>query len=364
MMQSNNKVIISAAGSGKTTFIAKDSLSKQKKKILILTYTIDNLNEIKKKIIKLNGVIPSNIEIKSWFSFLLNEGVHPYQNYLYDKKRIKSIMFINGTSAKFVKKQDVEKYYLQSGEYIYTDKISLFVKECNTKSKGAVINRLELMHDTIYIDEVQDLAGYDLDILNLLFRSRINMIVVGDVRQATYSTNNSAKNKKYKGCNIYDLFINWQKNDICTIYHKKECFRSNQEICDLADSLYPEMEKTISKNIEDTGHDGVFIINGKDVDTYIKRFSPQLLRFDRRSKFDSENILNFGASKGLTFERVLIIPNGPMKKFLKTGDYSNIETSKAKYYVAFTRAQYSVGILYDGECKLKGINRFSLKSIY
>ncbi|MCY6957429.1 UvrD-helicase domain-containing protein [Clostridium brassicae] len=362
-MQLNNKVIISAAGSGKTTFIANDSLSKKNEKILILTYTIDNLNEIKKKIIKIHGVIPNNVKIQSWFSFLLSEGVRPYQNYLYEKKRIKTIFFTNKTSTRFVKKENVEKYYFKHGEEIYTDKISLFVKECNEKANGAVINRLELMYDRIYIDEVQDLAGYDFDILKLLFKSRINIRLVGDLRQATYSTNNSCKNKKYKGSNIYDLFIKWKNNNMCTIYHKNECFRSNQIICDLADSLYPEMEKTISKNYKITGHDGVFIINKKDADKYIKKFNPQLLRFDRRSKFNSENILNFGASKGLTFERVLIIPNGPMKKFLKTGDYSNLEASKAKYYVAFTRARYSIGILYDEVCRVQGINRFNVNDI-
>lgn len=357
-MQSKNKVIISAAGSGKTTFIVNDSLSKKDKKVLILTYTIDNLSEIKKKMIELNGVIPHNIEIKSWFSFLLSEGVRPYQNYLYEKKRIKSIMFTNGVSTRFVKKTDIEKYYLHSGEYIYTDKISLFVAECNNKSKGAVINRLELMYDTIYIDEVQDLAAYDFEILELLFKSKINMVLVGDIRQATYSTNNSYKYKKYKGSNIYELFKLWEKDDLCEIQHRNECYRSNQAICDLADSLYPDMEKTTSKNNEVTVHDGVFIVNEKDVDEYIKRFNPQLLRFDKRSKFDGENILNFGASKGLTFERVLIIPNGPIKKFLKVGDYSNIEASKAKYYVAFTRAKYSIGIIYDGVIKINSIKYY------
>lgn len=357
-MQSNNSVIISAAGSGKTTFIANNSLSKKNEKILILTYTIDNLNEIKKKIIEISGFIPNNIEVQSWFSFLLSECVRPYQNYLYDKKRIKTIFFTNGVSTKFVKKENVEKYYLKNGDEIYTDKISLFIKECNENSNGAVINRLELIYDSIYIDEVQDLAGDDLNLLELLFKSKINMVLVGDVRQATYSTNNSSKNKKYKGSNIYDLFLKWQKKNICTIYHKNECFRSNQAICDLSDSLYPEMKKTISKNHKITGHDGVFIINNKDIDNYIKKFNPQLLRFDKRSKFDSESILNFGASKGLTFERVLIIPNGPLKKFLETGEYSNIEASKAKYYVGFTRARYSVGILYDGVCKVEGIDKF------
>jgi superfamily I DNA/RNA helicase len=47
------------------------------------------------------------------------------------------------------------------------------VKECNEKSGGAVIHRLENIYNYIYIDEVQDLSGYDLDLIELLFRSKI-----------------------------------------------------------------------------------------------------------------------------------------------------------------------------------------------
>lgn len=360
MMQYNNKVIIAAAGSGKTTFIAKESISKDEK-ILILTYTNENLNEIRKKIIELQGVISSNITIRSWFSFLLSDGVRPYQNFLYDKQRINNICFTNSQSTRFIKKENIEKYYLKNGEDIYTDKISLFVKECNEKSNSAVINRLEAMFDKIYIDEVQDLSGYDLELLELLFKSKIEVILVGDIRQATYSTNNAPKNKKYIGNKIYDYFKFLEKKKMCTIIYRNECYRCNQSICDFADSLYPELEKSISKNNENTGHDGIFIINSKDISEYMRIYNPQVLRYDKNTKFDKDNVLNFGQSKGLTFNRVLIIPNGPIKKFLKTGDYLNIKASKAKIYVAFTRARYSVAILYDDKCLVDDIRKLTIK---
>lgn len=360
-MQLNNKVLISAAGSGKTTFIVNHALSQKKNKVLILTYTTDNLKQIKKKLIKKAGTIPSNITVKSWFSFLLTEGTRPYQNILYDKKRIKSIHFTQGKSTRYIKKSNIEKYYFKDGQYIYPDKISDFVCRCNKKAGNIVIDRLESMFDYIYIDEVQDLAGYDFDILDLLLSSKLNLVLVGDNRQATYFTNYSPKYKKFKGKNILDLFKDWEEKKKCSIDYRTECYRCNQIICDFADSLYPQMENTISENHKKTRHDGLFTITKKDIDKYIKKYNPQLLRYDRRTKLPGTNIMNFGESKGLTFDRVLIVPNGKIKKFLKTGDYKHIEKSKAKFYVAITRAKYSVAFIYDGQVNVNNISRYSFE---
>ncbi|MDU3552145.1 MAG: UvrD-helicase domain-containing protein [Clostridium perfringens] len=359
-MQSNNRVIIASAGSGKTTKIVRESIESNKK-ILILTYTNDNLQEIKKKFIEVNGIIPFNINIMSWFSFLLREAVRPYQACIYDRKRISNIDFVNGQSTRYVKKTDVEKYYLKNGENIYTDKMSEFVTICNSKTKGAVIKRLSEIYDYIYIDEVQDLAGYDLDIIELLLKSDMKITLVGDIRQATYTTNNSTKNKKYLGVNIIDLFKFYEKKQLCSIIFQNESYRCNQEICNLADSLYPKLPATVSKNTTITNHDGLFIVNNKNVQDYIKIFSPKILRYDKRTSFDSKNILNFGQSKGLTFDRILIITNLKFEKYLITGDISNIAKSKAKVYVALTRARYSVAFLCDKEVKLDSFKKWNVE---
>lgn len=349
-MQSNNRVIIASAGSGKTTMIVNEAVDTDRK-ILILTYTNDNLEEIRKKFIEKNGVIPQNVDIISWFSFLLRDGVRPYQNCIYDKKRISNICFVNGQSTKGIAKDNIEKYYLKDGEYIYTDKLSSFVSECNKQTNGAVINRLAEIYEDLYIDEVQDLAGYDLEIIELLLKSKMEITLVGDIRQATYTTNNSPKNKKYLGEKIYDFFKLCEKRNLCSIILKNESYRCNQEICNLADSLYT-LPSTISLNTIKTGHDGIFIVNSNDLKEYIEAYNPKILRYDKRTKVDSNNVLNFGQAKGLTFDRVLIIPNQTMKKYLSTANINYIEGSKAKVYVALTRARYSVAFLYDKPCML------------
>jgi DNA helicase-2/ATP-dependent DNA helicase PcrA len=358
MMQLNDKIIIASAGSGKTTMIVDEAI-KNKDKILILTYTRDNLSEIKEKFIRLNDVVPANVIIKTWFSFLLNDCARPYQNFLYDK-RIKTIQFVQSMSTRGTSMSDVENYYFNKAGMIYSDKIGGFVCKCNEISEGLVINRLEEIYDYIYIDEVQDLAGYDLELLKLLVDSEISVKLVGDIRQVTYSTNNAGKNRQYRDVNIINFFEKISEKQNVDLVYKNISHRCNQKICNLADSLYPDLPDTSSLNEELTEHDGIYIIKKENVEDYVEKFSPQILRYDKRTKLFKDKAMNFGQAKGLSFDRVLILPNGPIQKFLKTGNIKKVKKSRAKFYVALTRARYSVAFLYSGEVNLEGVENYNL----
>lgn len=352
-MHYNNKIIFAAAGSGKTSELVNTVSELINKRVLLTTYTLENTNEIRNKFYNKSGTLPTNVTIKSWFSFLLTECVRPYQNFLYSEHRIDNIEFVSSQSTRGISKNDIKRYYLKFGNKIYTDKISDFILRINELSMGKLINRLESIFDVIMIDEVQDLAGYDLNFLKLLFHSKIQIIVVGDSRQSTFFTNNSTKNKNKRGIYLPTYFKEWENQGLCTVTYRTECHRSNQIICDLADSLYPEMPKTSSLNNLITDHDGVFFIRSSQVQTYIEKYSPQILRYNRITKIPEESFaLNFGKSKGLTFNRTLIICNGPLNKFLKTGDIEHLYKSRPSYYVGITRAKYSVCFV----CDEKNIN--------
>ena len=109
------------------------------------------------------------------------------------------------------------------------------------------------------------------------------------------------------------------------------------------------MDAMESLKNDTTGHDGVFLVAENAVEEYAQRFSPQVLRYDKRTKsFDSE-AMNFGIAKGLQFRRVLIVPNGPIKRYLKTGDLKHVKKSKEKLHVAVTRARHSGAFVFDGQ---------------
>jgi ATP-dependent DNA helicase UvrD/PcrA len=167
----------------------------------------------------------------------------------------------------------------------------------------------------VYIDELQDLAGYDLEFLDLLFTSPIKVIVVGDPRQHTYATNQASKNKRYRGNSIVD-WLN-QRQAICPIELRTESWRCNQEICDWADALYPELPRTASRNLDRTGHDGVFLLAAEHVSEYTKKYHPTILRWDKRADTQGLQAMNIGVSKGSTFDRVLIFPTNPITQYLE-----------------------------------------------
>lgn len=362
-MMKINKLIVAAAGAGKTTFLVNEALKLKDERVLITTYTQANEAEIKKKIIEVNQCIPPNIIVQTWFSFLLQHGVRPFQGVLFEKS-INGLILTNNTSALYIPESNTEKHFFTSGIKIYSDKISKFVFRCNEKTNGAVVDRLTRIYSQIFIDEVQDLAGYDLELLKLLFKANTNTLLVGDPRQGTYSTNSSSKNKKFKKAAIVNFFeadslgIETDTTSLTTNY------RCNNSICELSNKLFPDMSPTKSGNCETTNHDGVFLVRESEVSEYLRRYSPTQLRENIKMEVNQEyRVLNFGESKGLSFDRVLIYPTNPILKWLSNNNSELAPTSRSKLYVAITRARYSVGVIcnYSDETEILGINKWKIE---
>ena len=211
------------------------------------------------------------------------------------------------------------------------------------------MRRLKARYAHLIIDEIQDMAGYDLDLLELILRSGIPATLVGDHRQATFATNNAAKNKGFAGPAIVKKFEQWKKAGLVTIDYECHTHRCNQAIADLGDGFFPLEPKTISMNAVVTGHDGVFLVASADVDAYMATFTPQVLRYSAKTNCEPYEAMNFGEAKGLTFERVLIYPHGKAASWLATGNLTHVEKSATKMYVAVTRARYSVAFVFDGK---------------
>jgi superfamily I DNA/RNA helicase len=388
--RTNNKLIIAAAGSGKTETLVKEALNRKEGKTLITTYTKANETEIKKKFIEKSKCIPERVNVQSWFSFLLKHGVRPFQGTLFEKK-IKGLLLVNSQSGLkayrnpcqdckqlkivnancskcknpiyFGEEKEFEQHYFTKGLKIYSDKLSKFVFRCNEKSNGNVIERISKIYSHIYIDEVQDLAGYDLELLKLLLNCSSSVLLVGDPRQGTYSTNSAPKNKQFKKAKVVNYFfqdksiiIEKDQNSLLTNY------RCNKPICELSNKLFTDFQATTSGNNIETEHSGVFFIKEKDVENYLQKFQAVQLRNDIREKRVHENyrVMNFGEAKGLSFDRVLIYPTKPFLEWLKDNTFDLAETSRSKIYVAITRARHSVAIVNNVENITDEIRHYNL----
>ncbi len=361
---SENKLLIAAAGSGKTTYLVKEATKITETRALITTYTEANELEIRKKL----RVIPSNITTQTWFSFLLEHGVRPYQSFILDKK-IKGMLLVNEASGiKYTNKQgfhvgykedsEAEKHYLSADDRIFSDKISKFICACNKKSNGAVLNRLRQIYTHIFIDEVQDLAGYDLELIKLMMREGIKVYLVGDPRQVTYLTHHPKKHPKYKDGKIKDFIVNELPKIIsCTIDEDtlSVSHRNNQDICDLASKLYPDLAASSPCECIDcvasrhVSNKGIYLVHPDHVENYVSDNNTVIqLRWDKRSMTSpSITSYNFGNSKGLGFDHVLIYPTQDMHGWLFDNGVDLSSETRAKLYVAITRARHSVAFVSD-----------------
>jgi DNA helicase-2/ATP-dependent DNA helicase PcrA len=348
MPSSENRVIVACAGSGKTTRLVGESLASRDRRIAIVTYTNNNIREIIKRFGELNSGVPNHVDVVTWFGFLLRQCARPYQRCKYAEKRIESFQFVDGQSARYIAETDTRRHYFANGDLIYSDKIARFVVECEERSHQSVTARLRQIYTDIFIDEFQDLAGWDWELIKMFLRSGIRTTLVGDPRQHIYSTNPSQKNKQYLGINVVKLVKIWERSGLCKIESAMNgTYRCNQAICNFVNGLWPEVAAMKSLRDDATEHDGVFSVAENAVEEYVERFSPQVLRYNKKAKSYGYDALNFGSAKGLQFGRVLIVPTEPIKNYLETGDLRHL-TSKDRLHVAVTRARHSVAFVFDG----------------
>ena len=147
----SNRLILAAAGSGKTTYLVNEALKIKDTKVLITTYTDANEQEIKKKFYEINGCVPENVTIQTWFSFLIQHGVKPYQSVLYDGE-IKGLLLVNTKSGfryrtrtgqpVYFGEHNVRHHYFSESGFIYSDKLSKFAVKINELTDGLIIKRI------------------------------------------------------------------------------------------------------------------------------------------------------------------------------------------------------------------------------
>jgi DNA helicase-2/ATP-dependent DNA helicase PcrA len=346
-----NRLIVAAAGSGKTSHIVKEAIARNDGGVLVTTFTEANEAEIRSRFVEVVGCVPAHVTVQTWYSFLIEHGARPYQGAA-PSPDIKGLIIPAGRSAQGIAETDTARHYFTSDHKIYSDKLAKFAIKCDGAANGAVIERLSRVFRHIFIDEVQDFSGHDLDFIRLLLQSSIQMTLVGDPRQSVYATSNAAKNRKYKGEQVLGFFedqsIEIEKNvDSLTVNH-----RSVEEICVLSNQLFLHLPAVKSGQTRKTSHDGVYLLALEHVDAYLQEFGAIQLRYRSDSKHVRQELpaYNFGLSKGMQFDRVLIFPTEQMEEWLTASDSELAPATRAKFYVALTRARFSVAIVTAKDC--------------
>lgn len=348
-MPLNSEFKLASAGAGKTTEIIELVEKNKHKKILVTTYTNENLNQIKKTLESKFSVVPSNIKVLTWYRFLLREYIRPFMNMTLEDVRVNGVFFESlPDSARYAKPNEIRKKYLTTNDAVYKDNLSKLALLCSENSEGKVIERIKENCEMILLDEFQDLAGAALDIVEQLIKSGVIICGFGDPRQSTFFTAHQQRLRQYKGAEIYKWLEKKEQEGILRLREMAQSYRCNQAICDFADLLFPEFPATKSLNEVETGHDGVFPISLEEVKGYIETYKPKILRFSKTFDTFGYPAINIKAAKGSTFDRVLIIPTKKMVKFWNTRAPEDAG-DRSTFYVGVTRARYSVGIVMDNQ---------------
>lgn len=368
----NNKVVFAAAGNGKTYSIckqAKDIVENQNGCVLLISYTNEGIRSLEQEYRKQNdGILHEKVIIKSWYSFVLSEFIKPYQCLLnlkekvYKKERdfevpenyVSSIAFYSDDPPRWFGQRHIQ-YYINSAGDVYPDRTSELACLCNLHSKGKAISRIENIYTSIFIDELQDYAGWDLELIKLLFESKVSITCVEDYKQATYRTNNSLKYKAYRDEKIRNFFYSLEQQGDCTVTYDNTTRRFNQEICNYINTIYNDVESAVEENAErdsddETENIGVYIIDSKNLIEYCNYYNPIILRYNKTSNIEFKHdcaLLNYGAAKGATYDRTVIIPVKTVLPFITKQAPITSNQTRSKFYVACTRAKHSLVFAVD-----------------
>lgn len=349
-----HQFVHACAGSGKTQHVIDHcSQSQSNVRRLIITLTLTGQDELEGRLQKSIDPLAPAPEVTGWYAFLTNHIVRPYLPLLFPEQRVTGFMFDPGDARKsfrYKRKTDPRRYFSETG-MIYKDNLEELATGLIDKAGGLVENRLRLIYNEILIDEAQDISRSGLDVIaRLLRQDAVRCLLVGDSRQSLLDSSlSSRKNRKADRQNLMEWYREFEKSGRLTVDEKAETYRFNQAIADFSDTIFPKrfgFSSTVSRVNEKSSHDGVFLLAKEDLGCYVDEFNPTVLRHSSSSWKDqtAHNPITFGNAKGRTYQRVIILATGAIQDFCLKGRELKGKSACA-FYVAVTRAQYSVAIV-------------------
>lgn len=327
-------VIFAVAGSGKTTHIV-NSLSREKRS-LIITYTIANYENLYKKIIrKFDGEWPNNITLMRYFTFLYG---FCYKPFLSDIVKARGIIY-EPNPNRYALKSD-RKFYITETGYLYSNRISLLLEVMHTIDD--IKDRISTYFDELIIDEVQDIAGRDFDFLERIMETNVNQLFVGDFYQHTFDTSRDGN----VNANLFESKRNYEKRFtdkgfVCDNNTLMNSWRCNPVVCKfVTDNLGIEMYS----NRSFTGNEIITMVSEPDQKKLIVDNSDVVkLHYQKAASF-GDGHYNWGETKGQDhYNDVCVCMNKTTAKAYSAGELSMLKpATRNKLYVAITRAHGNV----------------------
>jgi superfamily I DNA/RNA helicase len=330
----DKRIILAVAGSGKTTYIINQL--NENTRSLIVTYTINNFENLRTGIINKFGYIPSNISLLRYFPFLYTFCYKPFLSY---KLKTNGINF--GLNPNKYAKQNKRDYYFDKFDRLYSNRIAKLLDGCNVIKD--VNNRLSKYFDNLFIDEVQDLAGNDFNFLLNITKSNINSLLVGDFYQHTFDTSRDG-NVNSSLHNDYNAYKDRFKKagifiDNTTL---NKSYRCSPNVTDF-------ITKNLGINIESHRKDNTtinFTTDTKNSDEIFSKNNVVKLFLKEHYNYSCYS-RNWGDCKGEDkYIDICVVMNKDTYKLFEKNKLIELKPqTKNKLYVAMTRAKNNIFII-------------------
>jgi len=332
----DKRVIFAVAGSGKTThLISKLNLNKR---ALIITYTENNHQHLRTSIIKTFGTIPPNITLMTYFAFLHGFCFRPYMQ---NEMNTRGLNFRRPPQRNYSLTE--RKRYRDPSGRLYHSRLAKLIEVEGLLP--AVRARIERFYDAVYVDEVQDFAGHDFNLLLEVSAANTEMLFVGDFYQHTFDTSRdgSVNSTLHNDITKYEKRFTKAKINVDNETLSKS-WRCGTTVCDFISAHLQikiashtggvtQIIKVDSQEFADRLHGDCSIV---------KLFQEQHYKYGCYSQ-------NWGASKGQDhYEDVCIVLGvKAWKQYLDGKLHEAVAQTRNKLYVAFSRARGEVYIAPD-----------------
>jgi len=326
----DKKLILSVAGSGKTTFII-NSLSLDSR-ALVLTYTDNNYDNLRKCIIKKFGILPEGIKVYKYFSFLYS---FCYKPFLYNKIKAKGYNWDTPPEYTSRLSRSNIQFYLDRNNRLYHNRVAKILEQ--ERLLGQLNQRIAKYFDTVYVDEVQDFAGHDFNLLKSIVGYSGNTYFVGDYYQHTYDTSRDGN----VNANLHKSFFGFVKNmenagveiDVITL---AKSYRCPPNVCSF-------IENNLGISIK-SHRDDCFTIqylsSKQEIENVFNDASIVKLFYQKHYQYGVYS-QNWGSSKGIDHYRsVCVVLNDTTLKHYRGATLIMLNPkTKSKFYVACSRAR-------------------------
>ncbi len=342
----DKRVVFAVAGSGKSSEIINridvDS------RALVVTYTEQNTKQLKRRIIQKFGFIPEGVRVYTYFTFLYSFCFRPLFGY---ESGVKGISFHQPSRKVLFSRKDSAEHYIDSSKRIYHHRIAKLILETGEVKK--VSERIEKFFDLVLIDEVQDFAANDFNLLCELAKTNANLLLVGDFYQHTFKTSIDGNVQK----KLHSDFDGYCKKlveagyvlDLNMLSHSYRC---SPTVCEFVTSeIGIEIASHRTDEVEISE-----VVDLQDIENLCKDNAVIKLFFRSSNEYDLYSD-NWGATKGMdNFDDVCVVLNATSMKAFRKGELHKLApTTRNKLYVACTRAKRN--LYFVDEKLLKGFKR-------